>query len=241
MKLSIIIPVYRETLRICPMLDQLLGLKLSREVEIIIVDGEPGAPTLSHLKKNRCLPSFVILAESEKGRGVQMNAGGAKASGDLLFFLHADTVLDQAAIDRMMESFSHHAGTGNKKRDRFCGAFDLHINCPRKIFRVIENAASLRSRLTGVPYGDQGIFLSKALFETIGGYPEVPIMEDVGIMKKIRAKKIRPVFLDHALSTSARRWRQEGIIYTTLRNWALISLYTLGVNPVVLARYYGSS
>ncbi len=241
MKLSIIIPVYRETLRICPRVDQLLGLELPRDVEIIIVDGEPGAPTLSHLKRSRSLPPFVIPVESEKGRGVQMNAGAAKASGDLLFFLHVDTVLDQTAIDRMAQRFSSLASTKDKTFHRFCGAFDLHINSGKQIFRVIEKAASLRSRLSRIPYGDQGIFMSKALFDAIGGFPDVPIMEDVGIMKKIKAKRIRPIFLDHALSTSARRWEQEGVVYTTVRNWILICLYALGADPRLLARFYSSS
>lgn len=236
MKLSIIIPVYREQEVICSTIDRIRELGISCEFEIIVCDGEPGASTLACLRKAMPVGQDLVLVESGKGRGVQMNAGAARARGELLFFLHADTCPDSRGMELMLAA--HGKNQGEPGWDTFCGAFDLHIHSPKKIFRIIEKAASLRSRLTRIPYGDQGIFISRSFFESLGGFPQEPIMEDVGLMRKVWAAGGRPMFLDHAISTSARRWEEQGILYTTLRNWVLLSLYFLGASPKRLVRYY---
>lgn len=232
--LSIIIPVFQESAVISNTVQGIAGLKIPLGFEIIISDGEACQSTLAHLRQNPagwgCLPLKLIGALP--GRGPQLNAGARAAQGDLFLFLHADTRLDQKGLDLMIQTWQ------DQEETFFCGAFDLSIDSEKKIFRLIERISSLRSRLFKIPYGDQGIFMSRQLFERVGGFPPTPIMEDVGIMSKIKKAAIAPRFLDHAITTSARRWEEQGVLYTTLRNWGLILLYRLGISPRRLARYY---
>lgn len=236
MKLSVIIPVFREEKIICRAIARIRDLALSGGVEIIVCDGDPRALTLAHVTKTLGRSRDLILVASGKGRGVQMNAGAGRARGDLLFFLHADTRPDFQGMDLMLKTREQYRKKPGP--DTFCGAFDLHIDSSKKIFRLIEKTASFRSRFTRIPYGDQGIFISRSFFRRLGGFPEVPVMEDVGLMEKVRAAGARPIIFKHAISTSARRWETQGILYTTLRNWVLITLYHTGVCPGRLARYY---
>ncbi len=232
MQLSIIIPVYRETQRISKTLKSLLDLSIPIPFEILVVDGEPTATTLKYLKSQPDVDPGIRLIKSALGRGTQMNAGARISKGKLFFFLHADTRLDQPGMDALLQAWQHSVPA------RVCGAFDLTIDSPKPWFRVIEKTASFRSRLTGIPYGDQGIFISRTLFERVGGFPDVPLMEDVGLMSAVKRTKIRPMFLDYKILTSARRWETQGLAYTTLRNWIFILLYLLGVSPEKLAAWY---
>ena len=233
-KLSIIIPVYRESAFISATLHSLLGLNVPVPFEIIVSDGESPPTTLTHLRLDKTLwqKHPIKLISAPRGRGPQLNAGAKAAVGEWFFFLHADTRMDQRGMDLMINAWQTQVGPF------FCGAFDLHIDSEQKIFRMIEKIASLRSRLTKIPYGDQGLFMSQKLFEKIKGFPDVPIMEDVGIMSKIKKLAVNPVFIDHPVFTSARRWKDQGILFTSVRNGILICLYLLGVPPRVLAKYY---
>jgi rSAM/selenodomain-associated transferase 2 len=233
-KLSIIIPVFRESAVISQILHAILDLTISLPFEIVVSDGESNCSTLTHLKTDRTLFDNVAvkLISASKGRGPQLNAGAREAVGDFFFFLHADTRVDQKGMDLMVSAWQDHGDP------LFCGAFDLGIDSEKKIFRMIEKIASARSRFTKIPYGDQGIFMSRQLFENINGFPDVPIMEDVGIMSKVKKKGVTPIFLPHPVRTSARRWKEQGILFTTFRNWALICLYVFGVPPRVLAKFY---
>ena len=232
MELSIVIPAYKESRTIENALDHLFSLALPLAFEVIVVDGEPACSTLKSIEKIHAGRPPIRQISSPKGRGLQMNAGAAAAKGRLFFFLHADTRLTQAGMDQMVAAWQH------RKSSRFCGAFDLAIDSPEPWFRIIEKTASLRSRLTRIPYGDQGIFISRSLFEAVGGFPRVPLMEDVGLMAAIKKQGVRPLFLDRHIRTSARRWKSQGIMFTTLRNWILISLWILGVCPHRLDRFY---
>ncbi len=172
----------------------------------------------------------VKTAISEKGRGNQMNLGASLAAGDILIFLHADTILPHDAlelIETAMEDISCIAG-----------AFDLAIDSERPAFRLIEKAASFRSRMTRIPYGDQTIFIRKSGFRDLGGFNNIPIMEDVEFMRSIKKGKGKICIIGTAVLTSPRRWEKEGIVYTTLRNWLLIALYLCGVKPEKLIRFY---
>lgn len=233
-KLSIIIPVYRESAFILETLHSLLEIDISIPFEIIVSDGESPPTTLTHLQLDKTLVQKypIRLISAAKGRGPQLNAGAKMAVGEWLFFLHADTRMDQKGMDLMINAWQ------NQVDSLFCGAFDLHIDSGKKIFRMIEKIASARSRLTKIPYGDQGIFMSRNLFEKIKGFPEIPIMEDVGIMSKIKKQGVIPVFIAHPISTSARRWKDQGILFTSVRNWILICLYFLGIPPRVLVKFY---
>ncbi|MCG8615136.1 MAG: TIGR04283 family arsenosugar biosynthesis glycosyltransferase [Desulfobacterales bacterium] len=232
MELSVIIPVYRETAGISRTLETLLNLSIPVPHEILVVDGEPGASTLAYLTDREIADERIRPIISPKGRGTQLNTGAKASRGRLLFFLHADTCPNQQGVDAMLEAWQ------TSIPSRFCGAFDLTIDSPRPWFRIIERTASLRSRLTRIPYGDQGIFMSRILFERIGGFPDVPLMEDVGLMAAVKHLRIRPLFLTHTIRTSARRWESEGAAYTTLRNWTLITLYACGVPPEKLIGWY---
>lgn len=224
-RFSIVIPAYREAGRINDSLDRLMRISGAADTEIIVVDGEPEQSTLAAIKT----PAVRTIASS-KGRGVQLNTGAREAAGAILIFLHADTRLPPNAletIDRVMNS-----------GDPVAGAFDLGIDSDRFAFRVIEKIASLRSRLTRIPYGDQALFLRRDYFHSLGGFQDIPIMEDVELMQRIKKRGGKIHILKDKVQTSARRWEKEGILCGTLRNWLLISLYHMGVRPETLARFY---
>jgi len=224
-QLSIIIPVFNESRIINSTIVHLSKLTFSGSLEIIVVDGNPLGNTI-----NAITNSGIIKIIGRKGRGSQMNIGAAAASGDVLLFLHADTLLSPDALDQIIATFQLHDIVG--------GAFDLEVKSKKRIFRLIERAASIRSRLTRVPYGDQAIFLKKGFFDQIGGFKDIPIMEDVELMLRVKkaGKKIK--FIPCKVRTAARRWEKEGIVYCTLRNWTLITLYVLGVSPEKLNKFY---
>jgi rSAM/selenodomain-associated transferase 2 len=224
-KFSFIIPVWNEEAIISRTIEHIQDLGASGRAEIIVVDGDPAERTNKVVRQ-----MGVKTAISEKGRGNQMNLGASIAAGDILIFLHADTFLPPDAlklIEAAMEDISCIAG-----------AFDLQIDSEKPVFRLIEKVASLRSRLTRIPYGDQTIFIRKSDFHNLGGFNNVPIMEDVEFMRRIKKRKGKICIIKKAVRTSPRRWEKEGIVYTTLRNWLLISLYLCGVKPERLVRFY---
>jgi rSAM/selenodomain-associated transferase 2 len=224
-KFSFIIPVWNEESVILRTIEHIRGLQSAAGAEIIVVDGDPAGKTMEIARR-----AGVKTAISERGRGNQMNHGAALAAGNILIFLHADTSLPPDAlafIDSAMRDKSNMAG-----------AFDLAIDSEGLIFRLIEKAASFRSRQTRIPYGDQAVFMRKAVFKELEGFRNIPIMEDVEIMRRIKKGGGKICIIDKTVHTSSRRWEREGIFYTTFRNWLLITLYLLGVKPEKLARFY---
>ncbi|MCE5281048.1 MAG: TIGR04283 family arsenosugar biosynthesis glycosyltransferase [Deltaproteobacteria bacterium] len=222
---SVIIPAYREQGIINAAIEGVRRLSGGGTAEIIVVDGGPEGETIAVIRD-----TAVKTIRSGKGRGLQLNQGARSAAGGGLLFLHADTTLPPTALERIGEVLGNEAFVG--------GAFDLSIASPRRGFRVIEQVANWRSRLTRIPYGDQAIFIRAADFNALGGFREIPIMEDVDLMRRIKRNRGRIVILREPVRTSARRWEQEGMIYGTLRNWLLITLYLCGVPPERLARFY---
>jgi len=224
---SIIIPVLDESRIINRTLSLLFHSGFHRRAEIIVVDGHPSGTTL------REISDFdVIKLTAPAGRGLQMNTGARHASGDMLIFLHADTRMPAEALNEIAAVLSR------SENDLVGGAFDLKIASDAKIFRLIEKIASLRSRITRIPYGDQTIFLRRRFFLGMGGFELIPLMEDLALMKRIKNLGEKIVFLDARVCTSARRWEEEGILYCILRNWALTLLYLMGVSPDKLSRFY---
>ncbi len=223
---SIIIPVLNEADEIDALIRHLKMIK-KRDGEIILVDGSPEGDTLRAIGDHE-----VVCLSTPPGRAKQMNAGAARAAGGLLIFLHADTRLPADAL----------ALIDDKMKGENCvgGAFDLDIGSDRFIYKWIALAASLRSRLTRIPYGDQAIFIRRDFFDRLGGYPDIPLMEDVALMRRIKRAGGRICFISTPVRTSPRRWEKEGILYTTLRNWMLITLYSIGVSPETLSKYYKS-
>ncbi len=222
---SIIIPVLHEQVIINGQLEQLKTLQNPPRYEVIVVDGGPVHETLDAIED----PGVVRLI-SAQGRGHQLNQGAAKAHGDVLLFLHADTMLPANAL-RCIE---------NALRDERLvgGAFNHSIDSPRPVYGLLSRLIFLRSRLTRVPFGDQAIFLRKHYFDEIHGFKEIPLMEDVDLMRRIRRAGGRIILLRERVVTSPRRWEREGVIRCTLRNWFIRSLYYLRVPPDFLIRFY---
>ena len=223
--ISIILPVLNEVARINQAISRLRGLRPGPAIEIIVVDGDPRGGTVKAIRDRQ-----VKTTISEEGRARQMNRGASLASGNILLFLHVDTFLPADALVRVKKAMADGR--------QVAGAFDLGIRTERRIFRITEKYAALRTRLTRVPFGDQAIFIRKDYFNSIGGYKDIPLMEDVELMRRIRKAGDAIFIIPEQVMTSARRWEKEGILYCTLRNWALQLSYVLGVPPERLAKWY---
>jgi rSAM/selenodomain-associated transferase 2 len=222
---SIIIPVLNEAPIINSIIDHLHSLEGDEIKEIIIVDGNPEGLTLKAISHDN-----VRQLKTSRGRWIQMNEGAKNAKGNMLLFLHADTELPLDAM-RLI-------ATAMKDKRYVAGAFDLGIKSERFVFRAIESAASVRSRVTRIPFGDQAIFVRKNYFDEIGGYKDMPIMEDVEIMERIRKRGDKIFIIPQKVHTSSRRWEQEGILRCTLRNWFLQILYLLHISPRRFSKFY---
>jgi len=222
---SIIIPVFNEQSSINTLIEHLYRLSTGEPLEIIVVDGHPRHTTINVISYKK-----VIALTSLPGRALQMNLGAASARGEILIFLHADTYLPENGLTRIREVLNDKTVVG--------GAFDLGIRSDKRIFKLIASVSSLRSRLTRIPYGDQVIFIRKDYFNAMGGYRTIPLMEDVELMQRIKKRGDTICIIKEKALTSPRRWEREGIIYCTLRNWFLVSLYLLGISPNRLTKFY---
>jgi rSAM/selenodomain-associated transferase 2 len=224
MKISVVIPVFREA-GIALLLDDLLARPDLGDTELIVVDGAPEADTLARIHDPR-----VVRLSSPPGRSIQQNAGARVASGVVLVFLHADTILPQGAFDRVRRALADPTLAG--------GAFRLSYAEAGPGLKLLAAAANLRSRLTRVPYGDQAIFLRRTIFESLHGFAPVPIMEDLDLMTRLRRAGQQIRILDEPVRTSARRHLREGLVRCTLRNLCLRLAYHCGLAPAYLARLY---
>ena len=226
-RFSIIVPVLNEGVGINQLIAhaRILANSSGLSAEILVVDGDPEGKTIASIGDREVVTTLGI-----KGRGYQMNAGAALAKGEILLFLHADTRLPDDALSLIDAVCGRSASAA--------GAFDLAIDSRRTVFRLIEKTASLRSRLTRIPYGDQAFFFAADYFRRLGGFAGISLMEDVEIMRRIKKRRERIVFIDRPARTSARRWEKEGILKCTLRNWCLLTLYLFGVAPGRLVRFY---
>ena len=222
---SVIIPVLHESESINTLIKNLSEIPDQHNIELIVVDGSDRQDTIKAIHAEN-----IVCLVSREGRARQMNAGASVARGDVLVFLHADTRVPSNAFSSMKAALND--------GQVVAGAFDLGIRSKRLIFKVISTIASLRSRLTRIPYGDQTIFIRKPYFHDIGGYREIPLMEDVELMQRIKRRGDIICILSDKVSTSPRRWAREGVMYCTLRNWFVILLYLFGVSPYKLVHYY---
>jgi rSAM/selenodomain-associated transferase 2 len=222
-KISIIIPTLNESL----LLQRLLcGLNkiIDSQVEIIVVDGGSNDNTLEIASKY-AHQVFV----TEQGRATQMNYGAAFAKGEVLFFLHADSMLTTNAFQKLKEIVKESAYVG--------GAFRLQIDSNKLLLSIISQVVNLRSRFFHLVYGDQGIFVRKKKFLEIGKFLITPLMEDVEFYGRLRASG-KTVILNEKILTSARRWEKEGILYATFRNWLLLIMYYMGIPAKQLEKLY---
>jgi len=174
----------------------------------------------------------ATLVSSTCGRAEQMNHGARLARGDVFLFLHADTRLPPSAIRDIRSALEDPRWVG--------GRFDVRLEGNHRIFGLIGALINLRSRLTKVATGDQAIFVRREIFEEIGGFPNLPLIEDIAFSRSLK-KKGKVACLKSQVATSARRWEKEGIWQTVLRMWVLRFLYFTGVSPYCLKRYYGEA
>jgi rSAM/selenodomain-associated transferase 2 len=223
--LSVVIPALHEAAAIGPALDRLAALPAPWPVEVLVVDGDPARDTLAAVVR----PGVRTLA-SPPGRARQMNAGAAAAQGQALLFLHADTALPPAAFPRVAEVLADPALAG--------GAFGLGFATTRPALRLVAALGDLRNRLARIPYGDQAIFLRRSAFDRLGGFADIPIMEDVDLMRRAKARGLRIRILSEKVATSPRRYEAEGVLRAVLRNTMLRLRYSLGADPALLARRY---
>lgn len=221
---SIIVPVYHEIDTIDRCVRFIESLAESDRAEIIVTDGGGGS-TLPSIP-NSTVPLRSVV--TRPGRGYQIHEGCRIATGRSVLVLHVDTRLPNRALPAIREALRTHAA----------GAFDLSIRSSNPVVRMIGIVGRIRSRLSRVPYGDQGHFFRREVLDAIGGYPEVPLMEDVAFMDELKKRGIPIVILPLKSRTSARRWEKEGTVYTTARNWAILTAYRLGAEPETLLRWY---
>ena len=227
MDVSIVIPVLRDTAELDRLLAAGSAAADDAAVEVIVVNGDAGDGSLAALGERHPAVRWVASAP---GRGRQMNAGAAVASGRWLLFLHADTRLD----DRWLQALRQAEACGAAG-----GAFRFTLDSPRRAARLIERGVAWRTRWLALPYGDQGLFVRRDAFEKLEGYRPYPLMEDVDLVRRLRRHgtlHLSPV----PIRTSARRWERDGWIRRSLRNLALVALYFGGVSPDRLARRYGA-
>ncbi len=220
-KISIIIPVLNEAKNIKQVLSNLPN---SSNLEVIVVDGGSQDETVAIV---RSLGIKILF--SSGGRAMQMNAGAAMATGDILLFLHADTILPTGFPAMVTKAL---AETGI-----IAGAFKLAIDAEIWGIWLVEKMVNLRSRFCSLPYGDQAIFLKADVFKQIGGFPQLPIMEDFVLIRHLK-KLGKIALLPVPAITSGRRWQKLGIVKTTSINQLMIIGYYLGISPEKLARWY---
>lgn len=221
--LSIIIPCLNEAGGIVAALERLQPLR-RRGVEVIVVDGgsRDGSVALAAPLADRVLTA-------PRGRASQMNAGAAVAHGELLLFLHADCALP-ADGDRLIAD-------GLRAGGKRWGRFDIRLAGAHPLLKIVAFMMNWRSRLTGIATGDQGIFVTRGLFADAGGFPAIPLMEDIALSKSLKTFGA-PLCLRARITASGRRWDERGVLRTMLLMWRLRLAYFLGADPADLALRY---
>jgi rSAM/selenodomain-associated transferase 2 len=194
------------------------------DTEIVVVDGGSNDGSVE-LAWPRC----DILIGAARGRALQMNAGATRASGNALVFVHADTIVPMTFARDIEAALADPEVVG--------GRFDIRLNDDHPLFVLIGALISLRSRISRTGTGDQAIFVRKRIFDSLGGFPHMPICEDLDFARRLK-RVGRVACLRSRVITSARRWRRGGIMRTVLRMWTIRLLYLAGVSPVRLARMY---
>lgn len=222
-RISIIIPALNEAAALPATLAPLQPLR-SRGHEVVVVDGgsTDGTPEIARAMADRVIAS-------PRGRAAQQNAGAAAAQGTVLLFLHADTMLPPDADPLVLD--------GLRTSGRGWGRFDVRLSGAAPLLRVVERMMGLRSRVTGIATGDQAIFVRAEWFRRAGGFPPVPLMEDVALSAALK-RLGPPLCLRERVTTSSRRWEERGISRTILLMWRLRLAYALGADPARLADRY---
>ncbi|MGH7569834.1 MAG: TIGR04283 family arsenosugar biosynthesis glycosyltransferase [Gemmatimonadales bacterium] len=224
MSLAVVIPTLNEVQALPLLITDLDALEAVGSLEIVVSDGGSSDGTIGF-----ALSVGARLVRAPRGRARQLNAGARAARGDWLLFLHADSRLDERARRVLRSAIAAPA--------RFEAAvFRFAVDLPPFWRRFIEAGQAVRETLSGLAYGDQGLLIRRDLFESVGGYPDLPVMEDVAMIRALR-RRTRVARLPAALVTSGRRYRTGGVLRTWLTHTALISLFAVGVSPARLAQW----
>jgi rSAM/selenodomain-associated transferase 2/rSAM/selenodomain-associated transferase 1 len=218
--LSVIIPALDEEAHI----EETILNAQSPDAEVIVVDGGSGDSTVKRAER-----AGAAVLRGPRGRALQQNAGAAAASGSVLLFLHADTLLPKDYVTQVFETLMD--------RRVALGAFRFRTDLDRPLMRGIEFTTHIRSRYLRLPYGDQALFLRKSHFQAAGGFPEMPIAEDLVFVRRV-SKLGRVGIAPADAITSARRWKEVGLLRTTLINQVILAGFALGISPKTLARLY---
>jgi rSAM/selenodomain-associated transferase 2 len=222
--LAIVIPTLNEEVAITNALGALAKLRAAG-CEVIVADGGSVDRTIEYAR-----PLCDQVVTAPRGRGSQMNAGAAAARGEVLLFLHADTRLpdraEQFVLDRLARS------------QRVWGRFDARLAGRHPLLGIVASLMNWRSRLTAIATGDQAMFVVRSAFVAVGGFPDIPLMEDIALSRRLR-RLTRPLCLSEHVTTSGRRWDEHGFVRTILLMWRLRAAFFLGADPAELARAYG--
>lgn len=221
--LSIVVPVLNEALALPALFERLLPLS-RHGCEVLFVDGGSTDESVAMI----ACAGFKVM-NSQPGRAKQMNAGAAQAKGQTLLFLHADTELPTGAVE-----FVHQALNGDLHH---WGRFDVCITGEHWMLRVVGRMMNLRSRWTGIATGDQAMFMTRMVFDSVGGFPDQQLMEDIELSKRL-LNRSHPACIHHCVHTSGRRWETRGVWRTIFLMWRLRWGYWRGVPVGLLARAY---
>lgn len=223
-KISIIVPALNESELIVQTLKPLLKVRDAGH-EIIVVDGGSADNTVALASG---LADRVIT--SPRGRARQMNTGASYAKGDVLLFLHSDTHLPDNALQAILVGLP---GSG-----KFWGRFDVRLSGRHPLLRVVERMIGWRSCVSGMATGDQAMFMRREAYEEVGGFPDIPLMEDIAMSRALKSAYGRPLCLRIPVTTSSRRWEEHGILQTILLMWKLRLAFLFGCSPEWIAQQY---
>lgn len=227
---AVIVPVLNEAVDLDRFLEELL--KQGSINELILVDGGSKDGSLELLNQaaaaHRPGPIGIQVISSQAGRALQMNKGVVVATSNVLVFLHADTILPGSSIERVQRRIADGA---------FWGWFKLKLSGDRPIYRLIECLMNWRSRITGIATGDQVLYVRRDVFQMLGGFPEIPLMEDIVFSRSLRQLQT-PIVIGRAVETSSRRWEQRGVYRTIICMWFLRLAHFVGISPQRLATWY---
>ena len=221
MRVSVLIPTINEEARIAAAVEQALA---AGGAEVLVIDAGSTDRTCQLAEQ-----AGAIVWQAELGRARQQNLGALHASGDVLLFLHADTSLDEGAVQQITSALADDQAQW--------GAFEQRLDASAWIYRWIERGNGLRVRYRGLAYGDQGLWLRRTFFERLGGFADVPLLEDL-LLSQAARKQAWPVLLPGPLRVSARRWQRHGVVRQTLRNWSILLAHACGASPERLAQRY---
>ncbi len=221
LRISAIIPTLNEQATIRKVIEATESAGID---EILIIDGGSTDDTAAIAASCSCR-----VLESSPGRATQMNLGARESTGDVLLFLHADNWLEPDAARQIHNALAHSDVAG--------GAFQQRIEADGMLYRWLEWGNARRVTGWQMPYGDQGLFVRRSIFNRLGGFQEVPLLEDVLLSRQLRSEG-KIVLLRGPIYVSARRWQEHGVIRQTIRNWGILAAHRCGVSPKRLARYY---